>query len=366
MGADGRITVAFISGAAYTGGAEKYIELLAGGLERERFETVLITSGSQGLESLRSAVRNAGVSNETTDGRPLASPRGARQLLQILRRLRPDIVHVNMPGPFDCAFGLPVSVARLSGARRIVTTEHLPMVESFAKAKILRYLHMRHVSRFITVSEDNRIHLVHRHRVPEEKIRVVHNGIPDPVPAGLASRSGDGRVNLLMAGALEERKGHRVILSVMELLPDGISLSIAGDGPLRAVLEAESGSEKFGGRVNLLGSVEDMPGLISRSDILVVPSLLEATPYVILEAMAAGKPVVASGIYGIPEQVEDGVTGILINPGDVVSFAEAILRLSTDSELSSKMGEAGRKRYRERFSLERSVAGTVKVYEELL
>ena len=366
MKVDGRIRIAFVSGSAYAGGAEKYIELLAGGLDRERFEPVLITSGSPGLESLRSAVRGSGVESETTGGRPLASAAGARLFSAIIRRLRPDIVHINMPGPFDCAFGLPVSLARLSGAGRIVTTEHLPMVESFTKAKVLRYIHMPHVSRFITVSEDNRAHLVEKHGAPAEKIRVVHNGIPDPGRTGGEEKTGDGPVNLLVAGALEERKGHDVILSAMDRLPDRIHLSIAGDGPLRSGLEAKLASEKYGSRVSLLGRVEDMPGLISRSDILVVPSLLEATPYVIFEAMAAGIPVVASGIYGIPEQVEDGVTGILTQPGDEVSLAEAILRLTADPGLVRRMGEAGRMRYREHFTLERSVDGTVKVYEEIL
>ncbi len=355
-----------MSGATYAGGAEKYIELLAGGLDRELFEPVLVTSGSPGLESLRSAVQGAGVPNETTGGKPLISVRGARLFSGIIRRIRPDIVHINMPGPFDCAYGLPASLARLSGARKIVTTEHLPMVESFAKAKVFRSVHMPYVSRFITVSEDNRSHLVEKHGVPAGKIRVVHNGIPDPGWTGGKEEAGDGPVNLLVVGALEERKGHMVILSAMDRLPDRIRLSIAGEGPMRARLEAELASGKHGGRVTLLGGVEDIPGLISQSDILVVPSLLEATPYVILEAMAAGRPVVASAIFGIPEQVEDGVTGILTQPGDEVSLAEAILCLSADQSLMRRMGEAGRKRYEDRFTLDRSVARTVEVYEELL
>ncbi len=366
MRADGRTRIALVSGAAYSGGAEKYIELLAGGLDRERFEPVLVTSGSPGLESLRSAVQGEGVPNETTGGKSFSTARGARLFSGIMRRLRPDIVHINMPGPFDCAYGLPVSLARLSGAGRIVTTEHLPMVESFAKAKVFRSLHMPHVSRVITVSEDNRSHLEEKHGVPARKIRVVHNGIPDPGRTCGEEKEGDGPVNLLVAGALEKRKGHIVILSAMDRLPDRIRLSIAGEGPLRGRLETELASGRHGGRVALLGGVEDMQGLISLSDRLVVPSRLEATPYVILEAMAAGTPVVASAIFGIPEQVEDGVTGILTQPGDEISLAEAILRLSADPGLMRRMGEAGRKRYEDRFTLDRSVAGTVEVYEELL
>jgi glycosyltransferase involved in cell wall biosynthesis len=366
MNAEGRRRIVFVSCADYAGGAEKYIELLASGLDRQRYEPVLITSGTPGLERLRSAVRDAGITNETTDGRPFSSAHGARLFHAILRKLRPDIVHINMPGPFDCSYGLTASLAGLAGAGQIVTTEHLPMVDTFAKAKFLRSIHMRRVSRFITVSEDNRRHLRDKHGVPVDRIRVVHNGIPDPGRKEGRKETGSGRIDLLVAGALEERKGHRYLLSAMDRLPDSIHLSIAGDGPLRGELENKIATGRYGGRVTLLGRVDDMPGLISRSDILVVPSLLEATPYVILEAMAAGRPVVASAVFGIPEQVEDGVTGILVPAGDEGSLAEAILRISNERELMRRMGEAGRDRFENHFTLAVSAAKTAAVYEELL
>ncbi len=365
MNADGRRRIVFVSCSAYAGGAEKYIEMLACGLDRERYEPVLITSGAPGLERLRSAVKDAGVRNETTEGRSISSVSGTRLFMCVLRRLRPDIVHINMPGPFDCYYGLPASLARLAGARRIVTTEHLPMVGSFAKARILRSIHMPHVSRFITVSEDNRKHLEEQHGVPEGKIRVVYNGIPDPGLKDGGKEAGGDAVTLLAAGSLEERKGLMVLLSAMERRPKRIHLSIAGEGPMRGEIESRIASGRYGARVTLLGRVDDMPRLISRSHILVVPSLMEATPYVILEAMAAGRPVVASEIFGIPEQVEDGVNGILVPPGDEVSIAEAILRLASDTVLMRSMGRTGRKMYEDRFTLRMSVAKTEAVYEEL-
>ena len=92
MRADGRTRIAFVSGATYAGGAEKYIVLLAGGLDRERFEPVLVTSGSPGLESLRAEVQNAGVPNETTEGKPLFSASGARLFSGIIKRISPDMI----------------------------------------------------------------------------------------------------------------------------------------------------------------------------------------------------------------------------------------------------------------------------------
>jgi len=355
---DARIRIAYVACAAYTGGAEKYIGLLAGGLDMKRFEPVLVTTGSPGLEPLRTTVARAGARVEDAQG--------ILSLFRVLRRVRPDIVHVNMPGPFDCSYGLPASIARLSGVRRIVTTEHLPMIRPFAKARVIRAVHMSHVSRFITVSEDNRKHLHEKHGAPPEKIRVVLNGITDPGRCAGIRETGTGQIDLLVAGALEERKGHRVILSAMERLPGNIRLLIAGDGPMRGELESLLASGRYGGRVRLLGRVEEMHDLMSRSHIVVVPSLMEATPYVILEAMAAARPVVASGVFGIPEQVEDGVTGILTRPGDDVSLADAILRLASDPEMMRRAGEAGRRRYEERFTLRMSVESTERIYDEVL
>jgi glycosyltransferase involved in cell wall biosynthesis len=119
------------------------------------------------------------------------------------------------------------------------------------------------------------------------------------------------------------------------------------------------------GRIRFAGMLDNVQGRIARSDILVVPSLVEAAPYVILEAMAAARPVVASRIFGIPELVEEGETGILTAPGDAGALAEAILVLSADPQARKRMGEAGRRRYVNHFGIGRSIADTVAVYEEL-
>lgn len=365
MTENGRRRVAFVSCASYTGGAERYIELLATGLDRQKYEPFLVTAGTPGLEPLLSALADEDILCETTEGKPFSSAGGAGRFVKLVKRLRPDIVHINMPGPFDCHYGLTASLARLAGTARIVMTDHLPMIGSFAKARLLRSIHMPHVSRFITVSEDNRSHLVNEHRVPVSKIRVVYNGVRDPGTAGPAAMDPGAPVEMLVAGALEERKGHMVLLAAMEQLPGKFRLSIAGEGPHHEEIEEEIASRSLDGRISLLGRVDDMPGLLARSDILVVPSFLEATPYVILEAMAAGRPVVASAIFGIPEQVENGVTGILVPPGEEASLATALLRISDEPGLAGKMGEAGRKRYEDRFTLNKSVEETVSVYEEL-
>jgi glycosyltransferase involved in cell wall biosynthesis len=316
------------------------------------------------METFRAECERMGLRVEILGERPFAFTGSANRFRIMIRKNSPDVVHINMPGPFDCGYGLAATLAALSGAERIVTTEHLPMVESFTKARLARRFNLRYVDRFITVSEDNREHMIRTHGVQGDKIRVVYNGIPDPGPAEENTPIPGGAVELLAAGSLEERKGFSVMISAMEMLPEKVRLTVAGEGPMRGELAAAA-ARIGGGRIRLAGRVEDIKPLLRQAHILVVPSLVEATPYVILEAMAAGRPVVASDIFGIPEQVENGVTGLLSKPGSSDSVADTVMRLVTETGLAAKMGAAGRERYEERFTLERSVTATAAVYDEL-
>ena len=111
---------------------------------------------------------------------------------------------------------------------------------------------------------------------------------------------------------------------------------------------------------------EDICACISQMDIIVVPSLSEGLPNVLLEAMAEARPVVASRVGGVDEVAVDGETGILFEPGDVQSLAEALLKLIRDHQLAEDMGRAGRARVLEKFSIEKTVKETVRIYRNLL
>lgn len=360
-----RIRVVYLSSAEYTGGAEHYIELLAGHLDRRGFDPALVTLGSPGIEGLRDAARAKGVPVIDVSWPSTFSAAGCGRLRRAIDGLRPQVVHCNLPGPFDCRYGLPAVCARMAGVRAVVTTEHLPMVPSFARARMLRALSAGSIDRVITVSRDNVGHLERNHRVDPAKIRVVYNGIPDPGPPSFGRRNGR-TVRILMAGSVEGRKGHDTMIAALGRLDGRYRLVIAGEGPDRERIASLVSASGLGDRVELLGPRDDIPSLMAASDILAVPSLLEATPYVILEAMAAGRAVIASGIFGIPELVKDGVTGLLVPPGDPEALAAAVLTIGERSAVSEAMGRAGRAAFEDRFTIARCVAGTVAVYSELL
>jgi len=262
-------------------------------------------------------------------------------------------------------------LARLAGVRHVVTTEHLPMVSAFAKGNLLRGFGSRWVERVITVSENNVRYLVDYHGVPRQKIRVVRIGVPEPAhgqSAGIRGTLGIAKEDFLcaMIGSLEERKGHARAFDALASLPGGVKLIVAGAGEEERALRAKAASLGLDRRVFFLGYRADVAALLSESDVLVLTSTLEATPYVILEAMASGLPVVASNLFGIPEIVRDGETGILVDPGARDDIVRAIAALERDRDRGVRMGRAARKRYEEMFRIERCVEDTQAIYRDLL
>jgi glycosyltransferase involved in cell wall biosynthesis len=367
----GRYRIAYFSDAPWFGGAERYLRLLAAGLNRDEFLPELIMNRNPRLDAFAASMRSAGVPVREVSLDLPRSPIGISRFISLLRRLRPSILHCNLPGPWGSQYSLVAPLARLAGVRRVVTTEHLPMVPSFAKGKMLRGFASRWVDRVITVSENNVSYLVENHGVPREKVRVVRNGVPEPVrgrSAGIRETLGIPKEDFLcvMIGSLEERKGHARALDALAALPAGVKLIVAGAGAEELALRAMAASLGLDRRVHFLGYRDDVDAILSECDALVLPSSLEATPYVILEAMASGLPVVASNVYGIPEIVRDGETGILVDPLERGEIARAISCLAEDRARRARMGMAARKRYEEMFRVERCVEETQAVYRDLL
>jgi glycosyltransferase involved in cell wall biosynthesis len=364
-------TVALFSDAPYVGGAERYLSLLAVGLQDHGFRSVMIVNRGGRLDALKADMEENGIEVLDVSLDLTRTASGVGHAIGLFRSLKCSILHLNLPGPFDAQYGLVAPLARIAGIRNVVSTEHLPMVPSFAKARIIRGFSSRFIRKVITVSEDNARHLIEKHHVPAAKIRVVYNGVPDTgaaEPAHIKRELGlEGETFLIaIVGMLTERKGHMTLFGAMKRLPSRIHLVVAGEGPMDQEYRQAVSRLSIGDRVHFTGFRSDIPCLLRDVDALVVPSMVEATPYVILEAMAARVPVVASGIYGITEQVVAGETGLLVRPGDEGELASAVVQLADDAPRAKRMGEKARERYESRFTLERFVGGTVDVYRELM
>lgn len=178
------------------------------------------------------------------------------------------------------------------------------------------------------------------------KLRVVRCGVtPSLYSAEPMARSGR---DLLFVGRLEERKGVSSLLDAVALLQArglDLHLTIVGNGPQMVALQRKSADLLLGEVVMFTGS-KDEPGVVEalrHADLLIVPSLSEGLPVVIMEALASHVPVVATAVDGIPELVRDGETGRLVQPSDPKGLADAIEQLLSDPGLRRKMGAAGRK-----------------------
>lgn len=224
--------------------------------------------------------------------------------------------------------------------------------------------------------------------VRRERVAVVPNGVSDPLArvqgaasrhreslkpeeSGAGSSPGEGSRPVVVGtiARLERQKRVDVLLRAAAAVRRRgypLRLIIVGDGSLRRSLAELAASEGMAD-VEFTGFLDEEAKnrVLTSLDVFVLPSEAEAFPLVCLEAMAAGKPVLATAVGGVPDQVEDGVTGYLVPPGEVGALAERLAVLVSDASLRARMGAAARKRYEERFTVKAMARATWAIYEEV-
>jgi glycosyltransferase involved in cell wall biosynthesis len=372
------INITYAVDAPYAGGAERYIELLATSLDPERFRVSMLVKAEPGLAAWAKGIEESGIELIEVPMDLPYHPEQFPRIAESIRSLKPHIVHVNMPGPYDAQMGLLVPLARVGGASRVVVTEHLPMVAKSAKRGFLKSCAYRWVDRVATVCEANVPYLTERQGVPPEKIVVVHNALPaaygrDRMASRAKVRSelavaGD-TIAVCIVGSLIRRKGHTHLVEAISSLP-GLPwhLVIIGEGQERDALERELRDRDIRGRTSMLGqqSPGEVERLLAGMDLLVLPSAMEAFPYTILEAMACGLPVIASRIYGIPEAAVEGESALLFDPAAGGALRQTLERLLGDETLRLRLGKNGRARFEKLFTLDTHLQRMQSIYIEML
>jgi len=202
-----------------------------------------------------------------------------------------------------------------------------------------------------------------REGVAPDRSHVIANGVAlerfTPVPGVRPVR------RILTVANLRPEKAHDVLLRAAALLarpcPD-VAFEIAGDGPRAAELRATASALGIAHRVRFLGHVEDVPSLLARADLFVLPSISEAFPNAAIEAMAAGLPVVASATGGLLDLVDHGRTGLLVTPADPIALAGAMASLVADPARAARLGAAARIDVASRYSFDRMVQAFEQLY----
>jgi len=313
------------------GAVERYVESIARAL---REETMLLHTGVEEFESL--PVR-------TVQMEPSVAA-----LVRFLRSARPRLVHVTDLWP------QALVAARLARVPRVLVTHHTPELprRDNAAGRLWQRLGWATRPEVIYTSEAD------RERAGRSPSHVVPLGIDvERFASGRPVLSKpEGRPLIGNVARLAEQKDHRTLLRAAALVPEA-DFVIAGEGQLRGELERAAGPN-----VRLLGPRSDIPDVLASLDVFAFPSLYEGLCLAVLEAQAAGVPVVATAVGGIKETVVQGETGLLVPTRDPEALASAIRRLLEHPDEAARLAAEARGRALERYSEERMVTGTLALY----
>jgi glycosyltransferase involved in cell wall biosynthesis len=356
------------------GGMKNHLRALLRGMARKGVRVL-----AAGPEPLVSALREDGFAVRAVEIEP--GFRVERQLAAVWRLARLAREHrvavLHTHGAAAALVACPA--ARLAGVPVAIVTAHgSPRLGSPWRQRAgvaAQRAALRLADRVIAVADCLRAELLTLGLAQPERVVTVHNGI---APAGFEARADGaalraalglppGRPVIGIVARLAPQKGvEHLVRALAQLDRDGrgATLLVAGDGPLRDRLENEA--RELGVVAVFLGYRGDVAEILGALDVFVLPSVTEGLPLVVLEAMAAGCPVVATRVGGIPEAVRDGETGWLVPPADPDALARAIHHALGDRARAAAYAAAGRERVRRLFTAERMVEKTLAVYREAL
>ena len=324
-------------------------------IDPRRFTVHVVSLSGRG--ALRSRVESAVASVTVFKIRSLKSPSTVRQMFRFARWCREHGIQVVQACDFYAnVFALPAALlagvpVRLGARRDVVMPERTPG-HHLMQRLVYQLAHR------VVANSSAAVDRLIEEGVPDWRIVNIANGIdfarfPAPDGTNVPRR----RVITTVAN-LRPGKGHDVLLKaamrVIRRVPDA-RFQIVGDGARRQDLERQAAAFRISGQVSFLGHRDDVPAVLQQSDLFAFPSFMEASPNAVIEAMAAGLPIVASNVGGIPEVIEHERSGLLVPPGDDRALAAAILRLVEHPDLASRLGEAARHAVEARFSFDRMV-----------
>jgi len=364
--------ILYIIGGLGVGGAERQLFYLVRGIARLADVTVVSLSGPNAA-LLPEFERLAGVQTVLCPKRPGIDPMLIPRLVAVLRRERPAIVHTYLRTASywgrvaACLAGVPI---RIASERNV----------ELARGSFANMLDRRLSSvtdRVVVNSTAIRDHLVRTERLDPAKIEVLHSGVPvfqallEPEVHTMRWELGLGEFEYVVAfiGRLVPQKNPALFLEMAQaILRSGLKCGflLVGDGPLRATLGEQTRNLGIEESVRFVGVRNDMPRILGMIDLLVLTSDWEGLPNVVLEALAAGVPTVATNVGGVGELLADGVTGYIVPPRDLSTLVDRVIRMLGDKDFRAQCGRRGREYVQAHFSISAMVDRTVKVYNTTL
>jgi glycosyltransferase involved in cell wall biosynthesis len=357
-----------------TGGGENLARLITVHLDPTRYRRTLCVArvaDAPGDEArARKELEDAGATLLMLKRRHRADLAPWMALVRYLRSESVDVLHAHKFGSNAWA-----SLLRAPGRTPVVIAhEHTWSYEGQPMRRFLdRELISRRCDRIIAVSDLDRQRMIEIEHIDPRRIVRVHSGIPTSTPTGHDVRS-ELRIPreapvVASVGDLRPQKAYEVLLEATADLRrshPSMRVLIAGEGPERHKLEQLIDSLGLRDAALLLGRRADVVDVLAACDVVVSCSDFEGTPLAVIESMAAGKPVVATRVGGLPDLVEDGVTGVLVEPRSPTGLAQAIDGLLARPDRAVEMGRRGRERQRAEFTMDVTMRRLDALYRDLL
>jgi glycosyltransferase involved in cell wall biosynthesis len=371
-GPDRRLRVCHVLHTLAAGGAQELLVHLARAAPTAQLELSVLSLTPSGEHPVAEQLAALGVPVLDVPVTHRNDPRAVPRAVEALRHLAPDVLHSH-----GKQGDVVAACASLCLGTPQVSTLHLIEQPTEARGRVLsrtaRVVRSAVTARTVAVSAaQHSWYTAPMGRVARERVVVVHNGVPPAAQSNpllrrqIRSSFGirDGELMILALGLMRPDRGHPVLVRAARSLPPEATVVLAGDGPLRAELERLAGAGD-GARVVFAGFRPDVPALLAAADVVAHPSTTDALPTALLHALAAGRPVVASDVGGIPEIVSSDV-GRLVPVGDVAALAAALRDLGQDPVQRQRMGQAARCRHQLHFSSRAWAASLREVYEQSL
>ncbi len=365
-----RIRIIYLIGQLGLGGSERQLYLILKHMDKSKFDPHVVVFNPSANYTLDDALRRAGVQVHAVPPAVKDIARRIAWLFRLFRHLSPQIVHSWSlhDNPYAGLVGWLAGVPHRLGSVRGALAS--PDFTNFHP--VLRWLILHSVQGLLVNAETITTEL-HQAGVPAHRVQVLPNGVevndsppPKTLPGGFPQGA---RVVGIVANLRAEKNIPMFIRGLAQVLPDfqdvyGLLIGqpvLTSDPGIPALVEQEIQAQGMRNHIKIGGFHADVPSILPGFEIFCLTSDSEGMPNAILEAMAAGLPVVATRVGGIPRLVSHGETGLLVNRGDVVGFASAVRSLLQKPDLARQMGLAGRRRVEQEFSCQ-ALAPQVEAY----
>ena len=367
------IRVMYVVPDLAVGGAERHVTTLMPNLDRTRFDTEVLCVGAEGglfADLIRSGTRAKALHRSKRQ-----ALRAVVDLVREMRRFAPDVVITR--GYNAETLGRVASTLARVPHHVVWVHNHGDMAPRGAVRRITDRVLDRFTSAYFGVAQAQSEYMIEELHCPADKVRIIYNGVDperfDPttdrrVLAEFGFGASDKVVGIL--AALRPEKDHSTFLRAARLVVDQVPAAkflIVGEGPMRAEIEREVQDLGLGSCVTITGCRDDVADILRAVDAFVLCSYsVECFPMALLEAMAAGRPAVCTAVGGVPEMVEEGVTGFLAPPREPIALADRLVRVLADDDLARRMGRAARLRVEAKFNLRASILATERALTDVV